>query len=206
MAAAPGPEPPRPGPVRPREPVAAPDPLAEVRREAEALLAAAREEARRIREAAEREGRQAGEAAGRAEAEARAAAWEARARRAWRTAWAVRRALLGSLAGDVARVARALAEQVLGRELEASPEEVVGLARRLLAEAGTRGELVVHPDDVPLFAGEALPPGVRLRGDPAVGPGGARFESEAGAWDASLTGRWHRVLRALPGGEAHGDG
>lgn len=163
----------------------------EAKAEAARLVAEARHAMTTAREDAEKEGKAAGVAALAAhwiktrEDEARAdAATEIR----------------------VIDTARALAERLLGRELLATPETVVHLARVALA-AATRARRVTikaHPDDVVALKAASL--GDLLEGkavdivvDESRGLGCLRIETDIGVLDGDLGPQLDRLVAALRG-------
>jgi type III secretion protein L len=170
---------------------------------ARALVVQAEADARKIRDDAEADRerlRAEAVAAGREEGLASAAAALAgAARERDRRLAAVERELV-ALAVDVAR-------RILGRELALDPESVVGIAREALVAARGRRELTlrVNPADAaavrgaPALLAGALAPAAAfaIREDPAVPPGGALVETEAGLVDARLETQLAALLRAL---------
>lgn len=102
--------------------------------------------------------------------------------------------------------ARALAERLLGRELIASPDTVVHLARVALA-AATRARRVVikaHPDDVIALKGASLADllegkAVEIVVDESRGLGCLRIETDIGVLDGDLGPQLDRLVAALRG-------
>ena len=180
--------------------------LARAQAEAEALLASARAEAEagaiRLREQALADGRE----QGRAEVRAQAAGLLAEAAAIREQAEAERRAALDALVGDIAALAGDVARQVLQREIEQSPDDIVRLTRRLLQRIESPAVLRAHPTLSPVLEAEAgtLPRTVEVRPDPSVPPGGVVIESEEGVLDGSLEGRLARVTAPLGGDAADG--
>jgi type III secretion protein L len=170
---------------------------------ARALVAKAEDDARALRAEAEADRerlRAEAVTAGRAEGLASAAAALASAARERdRRLAGVERELV-ALAVDVAR-------RILGRELAADPDAVVGVAREALAAARGRRELTlrVNPSDAGALRGAqavlagAIAPAAAfaIREDPTVPPGGALVETEAGLVDARLETQLAALLRAL---------
>lgn len=184
--------------------------------EAESLLRAARAEAARIAAAAaaerlnvlqqaRQEGLAQGRAEGRAEAEAQQADLLREARRARHHARAAHRALLRGLEAEIAGLALDIARQVLGRELEQSPDEVVGLTHRLLRRVHGPARALVNPGFAPVLEAETAAAGSALtvQGDPSVGPDGVILETEDGLLDATLPSRLGRVEAAVRGDAGH---
>lgn len=167
------------------------------------ILAEAEEGARLIRLAAEndrdRSFAQAAEA-GREEGLGRAAAVLVLAE-------AERERKLAALAGEVAALALDVARRVLGRELAQDPGAVVDLAARALVHARERHEVAlrVNPRDAPfvrraesrLAALLVRAPGITVREDAAVAPGGVVVETEAGRIDARVEAQLASLERAL---------
>jgi flagellar biosynthesis/type III secretory pathway protein FliH len=163
---------------------------------ARALLARAEAEARRVRAEAEgevararaqglEEGRQAGRAAAAVELLRGA---EARDR------------LLAAARGDLLDAATALAERILGREIERDGDLVAALAERALsvARGRRRVSLRVNPADAGrIRAARCLPPAVDVREDASVSRGGVLVETEAGELDGRLEAQVEALRRAL---------
>lgn len=179
--------------------------LEAARAERQALLLASESEARGIAERARREGLEQGRAEGRAAAEAECTALLRQARRERNQARAQRRSVLDALEADIVMLATDIARRVLDRELEQSPEEVVGLARRLLRRVHGPARARVHPAVAPVLEAEAAVAGALLtvRPDPSVLPGGLILETEDGLLDATLDGRLRRTESILQGGTRH---
>ncbi len=169
------------------------------------------EEAAAIREAARQEGLEAGRRAARAEAtEAvqalRAAAEALRAERDDVAAQAEEGAV---------ELALAIAEQVLGAELQARPERVLDAVRgalRLIVER-RRITVLVHPDDLGLvrsLIGDVLGElgGVEhcdVQAERRVARGGALVSTDEGTVDATLATKLTRVREVLADAEEHHD-
>jgi flagellar assembly protein FliH len=113
-------------------------------------------------------------------------------------------ALEAEMAQGVARIATAMARQVVRDELATRPDLVATIA----AEA-VNGVLMtarhirvhVHPDDLPLVkagAADALAARqARVLPDATLTRGGVRIDSDLGTIDASLEGRWAQAAAAL---------
>jgi flagellar biosynthesis/type III secretory pathway protein FliH len=165
---------------------------------ARALVAEAEAEARRIR------GEAADEAA-RARAQGLEEGWQAgRARAAAELVRAAeaRDRLLAAARGDLLDAAAALAERVLGREVDRDGDAVVALAERALAEVRgfRRVTLRAHPADagrLRAMAGRKAAPAVAVREDPAVRAGGVVVETEAGELDGRIEAQVEALRRAL---------
>lgn len=151
----------------------------------------------------EDEGREAGFAAGREEATAalgRAAAALLAAALDLATRDAV---ALDAVTAEIAELAVAVVEGLLGRELAALDDPGRAAVERALALAPERGPIVarLHPDDhaaVAAVAGE-LAPGreIELVADPTIEPGGAVVDVCACRIDAQLSAAVARVREVL---------
>lgn len=168
--------------------------------EAAAIVAKARIEAQQLLASAER---RVADLKLRAEAEARAEATAKLAAHALslltHEAKADERALDRSVS-----LARLLAERLLGCSLSVSPDQVIGLARQVLAEArgARRLTIVGHPDDVKLLSGSLSSLGVavetvRFLPDAARTRGSLRIETEIGVLDADLAPQLDRLALRL---------
>ncbi len=179
--------------------------VAQARAEAEALLASARAEAEAGAVHVHAQARARGWEQGRAEARAQAAALVGEARSIREQAEVDRRAALDALVGDIAALGADVARQVLQRELEQSPDDIVRLTRRLLQRIEVPAILRAHPTLSPVLEAEAgtLPRTVEVRPDPSVQPGGVVIESEEGVLDGSVEGRLARVTAPLDGEVPH---
>ena len=169
---------------------------------AKEIIAGAQRDAADIVARAERE------AAGvrlRVEAEARANGAASVAARA--VALAAREAAsLQHQQDQVIKLARVLAERLLGEQLRVSPDTVVALAEQALAEA--RGvsavRLVAHPEDVPVLEAalgrlEGASRSVTVAASPARRRGELRLESDLGTLDAELAPQLERLAKHLRG-------
>lgn len=208
-------------PVRPEPPVPdveeARDP-ADLRAEAEALLAEARLTAQRIvregearREAIEREAYQAGYregyAAALAEARAEAERLREEARAVLAQARRLREEIVAASEAQVVELALEAAARVVHAQLEVAPETVVAVVRAALRRLARRRQLVVfvNPQDVDLVRErreeleQELGDGASLYvlADAAVARGGCRVESEGGQVDGTIDGQLSRLRRAL---------
>ena len=159
---------------------------------AERIVAQAQAEADRIRTQAQAEGREKGMAAvTELLVGARAAASRARA----------------TAAPELRVLAVRIAEKILGRSLQLSPDEVVDIASQALAAAGTARQVVVrcHPDDLAalergrprLLERAARAQALSLRADPHVARGGCIVETELATIDARLSTQLDAIERAL---------
>jgi flagellar biosynthesis/type III secretory pathway protein FliH len=165
-------------------------------------VAAAEEEGRRIRAEADADRervRAAAEAEGRREGLARAGATLA-------AAAADRDRRLAGAEREIVALALSVARKVLAREVAGGGPAVAELAALALAEARERREVTlrVHPVDIPAIrASEGslrtllMRAPLALREDPAVAPGGAVVETEAGRIDASIEAQLADIARVL---------
>lgn len=180
----------------------------EVRERARGLLAEAQETAAQIRLGAERERDEALRAAavaGREEGLAAAAA-------ALLAAAEMRRQRLVGLEREIAAVALEVARKLVGRVVGERPELVTELARRALEPVRARREVLlrVNPADAPRLREEqprlaALldrAPGISIREDPGIEPGGVVVETEAGRVDARVEAQLAVLERAMGEGMA----
>lgn len=184
---------------------------------ARAVLERARQQARALEEAAREQGFRAGYEAGRQEGRQEAAR-EVAARLAElvRQAEAMveearqrRDRALAMAEEDVVKLALAVAERVVRREVASGPEVTAEVLRSVLREmpaaAGGRVVVRLHPDEHRLLAeawGGAVPGQggglqVEWRADPAVERGGCVVETEMGTIDAGLETRLAEVAAGL---------
>jgi flagellar biosynthesis/type III secretory pathway protein FliH len=175
----------------------------EARERGRALVAEAEEAAARIRAAAETEREEALRAAVRAGREeglatagaALLAVAEARQRR------------LEGLEREIAAVALEVVRKLIGVAVAERPELVAQLALRALEPVRSRREVLLraNPVDAPLLRAE-LPrlaalldraPGISVREDPCIEPGGVVVETEAGRVDARVEAQLSILERLL---------
>ncbi len=177
--------------------------LAAARAEASALAREAAAGAAAVRREAEALGRAEGLARGLAEGRAAAAETLVRAA-ALRDRW------LAEVQGEAVELGLDVARRLLGRELRADPGAVRALAVEALAAARGRRRVVLrlHPQAAAALAGAAADgalaaaaavPSVGLLPDPALDPGDAVVETEAGEVDGRLAARLSAVRAALVG-------
>lgn len=172
------------------------------------ILEAAESDAQRIREAAEADRE-------RLWAEAAASGHQeglARASAAIALGALERQRLLASAKKELLRLAVAVAEKILRREVARDDEVAVEMAARALAEARQRREVTlrIHPADAEavrrsherLLSALSRTRVLELREDPAVAPGGALVETEAGIIDARLETQLGAIAAALQEGGA----
>jgi flagellar assembly protein FliH len=104
---------------------------------------------------------------------------------------------------DAVKLALAIARKVLNREMMTDPEALVGLARVALSKLNVRElqRVRVHPADVAaierLLVATSGPQRVQVIGDTTLERGGAIFETERGALDASVTTQLGEIERGL---------
>ena len=192
------------------------------------VLQRARQEAQAIREAARAEGWEAGWAAGReaGEREGRAQATQEVAARLGRLleeltalveeARRRRDQALAMAEEDVIKLALAVAERVVRRQVASGPEVTRAVLEDVLREMPGAGEgrvvVRVHPDEHRLLAGAAGgvlqgvdgPVQIQWRADPGVEPGGCIVESDLGSIDAGLETRLVEVAAGLLDVMRHG--
>lgn len=113
-------------------------------------------------------------------------------------------ALEDEMAQGVARIATAMARQVVRDELATRPELVATIAAEAVNTVLMTGRHIrvhVHPDDLALVkagAADALAARqARVVPDAAMTRGGVRIDSDLGTIDASLEGRWAQAAAAL---------
>jgi flagellar biosynthesis/type III secretory pathway protein FliH len=171
------------------------------RRVREVVSAAEAEAQRIVAEARAASARAHAEAAAAGEAEGRA-----RAAGALACAAVERDRLLGEAEREVVALALAVARKLLGRELAASPDAVIALARAALGEARERREVLlrVSPGDAAAIraaestlAATLARARLGLREDPALAPGDVVVETEAGRVDARIGSQLAAVSRAV---------
>ncbi len=160
--------------------------------EAERILEAARHEAERLRTQAVAEGRERGLAAV-TELLTAARATSARNQKSGQQ--------------DLRLLAVRIAERILERELQLSPDTVVDIAAAALSQAGSPHDVLlrIHPDDLKalergrprLLQRCAQAEVVHLRADAAVARGGCIVETELGTVDARLPLQLDAIERAL---------
>jgi flagellar biosynthesis/type III secretory pathway protein FliH len=104
----------------------------------------------------------------------------------------------------IVALSRLLAERLIGRAIELSPETVVALAARVLGEArnARRVHVFVSPTQVTTLesATAAFDPEGRVHtitGDPSLGAGDIRLETELGAVEACVGNQLDRLALRL---------
>jgi len=104
---------------------------------------------------------------------------------------------------DAVKLALEIARRVLNRELASDPEALVGLARVALGKLNLRElqRVRVHPADAPaierMLAASCGPQRLQVIADNTLERGGAVFETERGALDASVTTQLSEIERGL---------
>ena len=189
------------------------------------LVLRARSEAEAIRRAAHEEGfragfeagQQAGRQQGLQEVNARLEAVIRRLQEAAEEAVRRRDRALAQAEEDVVKLALAVAERVVRREVAAGPEVTAAVVRSVLEEmpAASAGRVVVrlHPDEHRLLAdawtagrpGGTGPVELEWVADPGVEPGGCVIETEMGTIDAGLETRLRELAVSLLDAVRHGD-
>lgn len=146
------------------------------------------------------EGRRAGLAAGAAQARAEA---ERIARCATEAEQALA-AMGAGLAGRSVSLALAIARKLVGEEIAARPDAVLGAVKDALAqlpEGGDRVVLNLHPEDARVvgeqLSAEIARGGWRILEDAQMTRGGCRLATAAGDVDATIEARWNHIAAAL---------
>ncbi len=105
-----------------------------------------------------------------------------------------------------------IAQQVIRRELKASPGEIVAVVRESLAQlpvAAREVRVRLHPDDAALVR-EALgkpggEQGWQIIEDPVITPGGCRVVTDTSRIDATVESRLNALAASVLGGERQDD-
>lgn len=121
---------------------------------------------------------------------------------------ALRTGLLSQTEHDVVRLAVAIAERIVRREIQADPQLLVSVARAAARQLGDKAvaTILLQPDDLATVlaqrkaATESGP--IRLAADLSLSPGGCIVQSAVGQIDASVEAQIREVLRELLGDEA----
>ncbi len=169
-------------------------------REALAVKLPTAEELEHLHQSAREEGYAAGYAEGLAQAREHAERLKALGE-----AWALALARFDEeVAEALTRLALDIASHVLRTALAVRPQLVTAAVKEAMAavpHSAGHPRLLMHPDDAALvrslLAHELEHGGWKLVEDPAVERGGCRVESAATSVDATLAGRWERVVAAL---------
>jgi flagellar biosynthesis/type III secretory pathway protein FliH len=171
--------------------------------EARRLAEEALEEARRIRDGAAREveaARCVARDAGREEGLARAALHLVRAA-------AERDRMLAGCAGELARLAAAMATRILGREVQPGADAIAAASRALEEVRGARRAAIrVSPADVDALRSEGALRGLvatlRLRVDASLGTGEVVVEAEGATIDGRFAAQLETLRRVAEEGSA----
>jgi flagellar assembly protein FliH len=154
------------------------------------------------REARDR-GFAAGEREGREAARVRADALAARMAQTIDAIAALRTGLLRRSEQDVVRLAIAIAERIIHREVQLDREVILVAARAAIARLGAAAVVTVHvnPDDLAAMAPRLEIQGangpIRLEADAAVPPGGCVVASTLGDVDATIEAQIQELRAAL---------
>lgn len=110
-----------------------------------------------------------------------------------------------AFASAVAPAAIEVARAIVGRELADDTVAAVAAVERSLVALGRRTGTVVrlHPDDLALVGGAAIPDHVRLEADPSLDRGDATAETDDRTVDARIATALRRALAVLDGTEDH---
>jgi flagellar assembly protein FliH len=204
--------------------------LEEARRKAQLMLQQAQEQIQQAMEQAQQQaqklfeqaraqgfeqGKQEGLAAGRQEL---AAAFD-EVREVYKQVLAERQKILDAVEPQVARLALKVAEKIIGQEVKASGDSVVGVVRQAMAGLGTREEVKIriHPHDYPAVdenrkALERLVEGLKLLevvSDPRIEQGSCVLETNLGNVDARISVQLEALAQAfekVAQGEEEGTG
>lgn len=103
---------------------------------------------------------------------------------------------------DLVELALLVAERLLLKELELHPEAIREIIREGFRQISRQEtlRLWVSPPDFELLQQEAAadwPPGVELRPDPGLSPGGFRLETALGEVDGTRETRWALIAEAV---------
>ncbi len=177
------------------------------RTEAKLIIEAARQEAEEVREQARREGLQHGTEQVEQMVGRRLAGVLPALRNAVEDILHAKHAWLRHWEACGVRVATAIAERVIRRELSQRPEITVGLVREALELAAGNSHLRIHlnpadrealGDRIGLLAKELSPlTTAELVSDPTITPGGCRVETQFGSVDQQLETQLKRIEEEL---------
>ena len=115
--------------------------------------------------------------------------------------------------GELLQLAIGIARQIIRRELQADPEQVVGVVRAALAalpSSARKVSIQLHPEDAAIVREQLLPSDEaeqpwKLSDDPTLSRGGCIVSSESSRIDASVEKRLNSVLAELMGGTRSAD-
>lgn len=113
----------------------------------------------------------------------------------------LRAAVLHRAEREAARLALAIAEQVLRRTVAGDPGELVLLARRVIDRLdGASATIHLHPEDFGAVAAAVTPTltsGVELAADAGVPPGGCLIRSSFGTIDLGIDAQVREIARTF---------
>ncbi len=115
---------------------------------------------------------------------------------------------------ELIQLAMAVARQIIRRELQTDPEQVVAVVREAMAELPSSARnirIFLHPDDAALVRDafnteEAETAPWKIVEEMALSRGGCRIESDNSMVEASLEKRLNTILTELMGGSRATDG
>lgn len=115
---------------------------------------------------------------------------------------------------ELIALAMAVARQIIRRELQTDPEQVVAVVREAMAELPSSARnirIFLHPDDATLVRSalnteEAETAPWKIVEEMALSRGGCRVESDTSMVEASLEKRLNTILAELMGGSRATDG
>ena len=154
-------------------------------------------------DAALRQGRTEGEAAGLVRARQQIEPVIARLNAAIGELAQQRSKVLAEAEEDAVKLAIAIAQRVLYRELSTDPEAILGLVKAAFQKLNAREthRLRISPPDLAVVEEHSarlqLPPKVEISADPSLSPGSAVFETSRGELDASIDTQIAEIGRGL---------
>jgi flagellar assembly protein FliH len=110
--------------------------------------------------------------------------------------------------GELLQLAVAVARQIIRRELQTDPEQIVGVVQEALSalpSSANRIRIHLNPEDAAVVRERLVPAGDdefswQIVDDLTLSRGGCRIESETSRIDASLEKRLNSVVAELMGG------
>lgn len=122
----------------------------------------------------------------------------------------LRSAMLRQSEHDIVRLAMAIAERIVRREVHANRQVLLTMARAAAQKLGDHGVITVlmNAEDLRVVTeGRATPDDspIRLAADPAIQPGGCLVQSAFGTIDISLDAQIRELERELLGGDTNVD-
>jgi flagellar assembly protein FliH len=119
---------------------------------------------------------------------------------------AARTTLLRDAERDLVRLATAIAEHVLRRQVQSDPALLVSMARAALERLGGATAAIIHVNPADFDAIRRQRPaaaggGIEILADPAVPHGGCLARTSGGTVDAGLDAQFRELTRALLGEE-----